>query len=527
MENKLIELYDHQKDALAKLKNGNILVGGVGSGKSATSIAYYVNREFDKDLYIITTAKKRDSMDWEDELIRFDLTLNPNLNRNNKRIIIDSWNNISKYKAVKDSFFIFDEQRVVGKGAWVKAFIKIAKVNRWILLSATPGDTYEDYIPVFVANGFYKNRTEFLDRHAVWNPYTKYPQIDKFIDRAKLNALRHRILVPMSDPRRTVRVPIKCVMDYDKILYKKIWKDRWDPYENEPIQEISKLCHLLRRVVNTDKSRLEKLKELTQEHKKIIVFYNYDYELDLMHAALESWGIPYSEWNGHKHQDILDSDTWVYLCQYTAAAEAWNCIETNVIVFYSQTYSYKTKEQASGRIDRMNTPFTHLYYYNFVSYAPIDVGISRSLDMKRNFNETAFINGENDNRKKNTSYNRRREKNESVSTLSTSPLSVSQKSKMSEAQFQKKLITEIKDKFPDCIVMKNDPTYIQGIPDLTVLHGKNWATLECKKDSGASHRPNQDYYVEKMNDMSYSAFIYPENKEVILDGMAQSFKGHA
>ena len=91
-----------------------------------------------------------------------------------------------------------------------------------------------------------------------------------------------------------------------------------------------------------------------------------------------------------------------------------------------------------------------------------------------------------------------------------------------ESQFQHKLINKLKDRFPGCIVMKNDPTYIQGIPDLMILHNDKWAALECKKTKSASHQPNQDYYVEKMNGMSYAAFVYPENEEVILDELEQA-----
>lgn len=387
----MIELYDHQKEAVAKLKNGNILVGDVGSGKSATSIAYYIQHESMRDLYIITTAKKRDSMDWEDELIEFRLGLNPEYNQNHVKITIDSWNNISKYQRVIGAFFIFDEQRVIGKGAWVKSFLKIARANHWILLSATPGDTYEDYIPVFVANGFYRNRTEFLQQHAVYNPYTPYRKIEDFVDKRRLNFYRHQIVVRMKDTRKTKRIPVKVITDYDKTLYKTIWKDRWNPYDNEPITTAANVCYLLRRVVNSDQSRINKLHELLERHPKVIIFYNYDYELEILHNNLTLWDIPYSEWNGHRHEEIITGDCWAYLVQYSAGAEAWNCIETNVIIFYSQTYSYKTKEQASGRIDRMNTPYHELYYYNMVSFAPIDVAISRSLQMKKNFNERLFV----------------------------------------------------------------------------------------------------------------------------------------
>jgi len=387
----LIELYDHQKEAVKKLKNGSILVGDVGSGKSATSIFYYIQNEYNKDLYIITTAKKRDDGDWKDELINFGLCPIKELNPNKKEIVIDSWNNIQKYKNVIDAFFIFDEQRVVGSGAWVKSFLKIAKSNHWILLSATPGDKYEDYIPVFIANGFYKNKTEFQHEHIIYDRFAKYPKVDRYISCGKLNYYRSKILVKMKDPRETKRYNIKVTFDYDKDLYKRVWKDRWNPYDNEPIKETGKLFYLLRQVVNSYPERLIKIDDILNTYPKLIIFYNFDYELEALRFHLTHLQYPFSEWNGHKHEEIITGERWVYLVQYTAGAEGWNCIETNCIVFFSQTYSYRTREQAAGRIDRMNTPFKDLYYYHFVSYAPIDVAISRALQQKRNFNERAFI----------------------------------------------------------------------------------------------------------------------------------------
>ena len=166
-----IQLRDYQLDAVRRMKNGCILCGGVGSGKSRTALAYYYLCEDGeigtdeyvpmgdppKDLYIITTARKRDTCEWEGELSPFLLSPNHEVNLYSNKVVIDSWNNIQKYAEVQNAFFIFDEQRVVGTGAWVKAFLRITKANRWILLSATPGDTWQDYIPVFIANGFYKN----------------------------------------------------------------------------------------------------------------------------------------------------------------------------------------------------------------------------------------------------------------------------------------------------------------------------------------------------------------------------------
>lgn len=93
-----------------------------------------------------------------------------------------------------------------------------------------------------------------------------------------------------------------------------------------------------------------------------------------------------------------------------------------------------------------------------------------------------------------------------------------------ENKFQADLIKELKNKYPDCIITKLDSSHIQGIPDLLVLRGRHWATLECKKNKKATHRPNQDYYVEKMDNMSFSRFIYPENKEDVLYELQQLFE---
>lgn len=388
---RLIELYSHQKEAVKKLKNGSILVGDTGSGKSVTSLFYYIRNEYDKDLYIITTAKKRDSGEWHKELASCDMCTDPNLNSNHKSVFVDSWNNIGKYKKVVGAFFIFDEQKVVGSGAWVKSFLKITRANRWILLSATPGDQWKDYIPVFIANGFYRNKTDFNEQHVIFNRFAKFPQIDRYISTGMLVKHRQDILVIMKDSRETHRNYIRCIVDYDIALYKRIWRDRWDVYENCPIKEISKLCYLLRKVVNSDESRINKVGEILDSHDKAIIFYNFSYELQLLRCLLTDKEIPYSEWNGEKHEEIPKTKRWVYLVQYAAGAEGWNCIETDTIIFYSQTYSYRAKEQAAGRIDRLNTPFHELYYYNLVSRAPIDLGISRALNLKKNFNEKAYL----------------------------------------------------------------------------------------------------------------------------------------
>lgn len=388
----MVELHPHQEKALKKLKNGSILWGGVGSGKSRVAAAYYMEREAPKQVIVITTAKKRDSLDWDAEFARFGVGKYPDATVAGT-LVVDSWNNLHKYVEVKGQFFIFDEQRLVGSGQWVKSFLKIAKSNRWLMLSATPGDTWLDYIPVFVANGFYRNRTEFKREHVVYSSYTKYPKVDRYLGVQKLVKLRNQILVRMPYYKETVRHPVNVWCDYDQELYKKVWKDRWNPYTDAPIGEVGELFYTMRKVVNSDRSRMAKLATLLEEHEKVIVFYNFDFELELIRKVADetalgqdangSWG--YAEWNGHKHEDIPETERWLYAVQYVAGAEGWNCVKTNVVAFWSLTYSYKLWEQAHGRIDRLNTPFEDLYYYALRSKAPIDIAIWRSLKSKQSF----------------------------------------------------------------------------------------------------------------------------------------------
>lgn len=400
-------LYDYQMDAVNNMRNGCILNGGVGSGKSRTALYYYfkeqggsIDEKYNKmknpkDLYIITTARKRDTLEWEGELCHFLLSTNPDKNElYNNKIVVDSWNNIKKYADVNDAFFIFDEQRVVGYGAWVQSFLKIAKKNNWILLSATPGDTWMDYLPVFIANGFYKNKTEFTREHIVYARFSKYPKIDRFINTGRLIRLRNRILVDMDFSRKTIAHHEDVYVKYDITKYKEVGRTRWNIYKNEPMQQASELCHVWRRIVNEDESRQVELLRLASEHERIIVFYNSDYELEiLLNLAYVNDGetMEIAQWNGHKHQPIPDCDKWVYLVQYTAGCEGWNCIKTDTIIFYSQNYSYKVMEQASGRIDRLNTPYTDLYYYHLKSRSGIDLAISRALHDKKIFNEGKYI----------------------------------------------------------------------------------------------------------------------------------------
>lgn len=404
-----MRLYDYQLDAVDRMRNGCILCGGVGSGKSLTSLSYYYltqggNKKFlegdkyyypmkkPRDLYIITTARKRDTCEWESELANFLLTPHEESAYYYNHIVrIDSWNNIKKYKDVYGAFFIFDEQRVVGSGAWVKAFLNITRKNQWILLSATPGDTWSDYIPVFIANGFYKNKTEFINRHVIYSRYTKFPKIDRYIDTGILMRYRNDILVDMDFKRKTVAHHEDVFVSFDVQKYKEVSRTRWNPYTEKPIANASELCYTWRKIVNSDDSRQLALLKIFEEHQKIIVFYNFDYELDILKGLGYGENVCIAEWNGHKHDPIPETENWVYLVQYTAGAEGWNCTKTDTIVFYSQNYSYKIMQQSAGRIDRLNTPYRDLYYYHLKSRSGIDLAIARSLKAKRNFSESRYV----------------------------------------------------------------------------------------------------------------------------------------
>ena len=404
-----IQLYDYQINAVENMKNGCILCGGVGSGKSRTALAYYylqmggdpdaLTGDSDdmimddlkiKDLYIITTARKRDTLEWEGELAPFLLTTDENEKLYSHKVVVDSWNNIKKYVNVKDAFFIFDEQRVVGYGTWTKSFLKITKNNKWILLSATPGDTWQDYMPVFIANGFYKNKTEFQKQHIIFSRFTKYPKVDRYVGIGRLIRLRKKILVNMDFSRQTVAHHETVKVRYDIQLYKDIIRNRWNIWEDRPIDNASEFCYALRKVVNSDVSRSVAVLEIVEKHPRAIIFYNYDYELDILKNLVYGVDVEIAEWNGHKHQPIPECEKWVYLVQYNAGCEGWNCIKTDTIIFYSQNYSYKVMAQASGRIDRLNTPFIDLYYYHLKSSSGIDLAISRALNTKKKFNEGKF-----------------------------------------------------------------------------------------------------------------------------------------
>ena len=386
-----IDLYEHQKQAVRQLQTGSILCGGVGTGKSRTALAYYFFKECGatdwgrmktpKDLYIITTARKRDTGEWLDECSGF--AIDPTA--------VDSWNNIGKYTDRKGSFFIFDEQRVIGSGAWVKAFLKIAQNNHWILLSATPGDSWMDYVPVFIANGFYKNRSEFIREHVIFSRFSKYPKVDRYVNTKRLEKERDSIMVTMEYEK-----PARQHWEYKKPTYdQKKWSKvsvlRWDPWEEKPIKETGKLGYLMRRVANSSKTRVYAVIDILKEHPKAICFYNFDYELEMLLELCNSLGIQHAQWNGHKHEKVPNGDKWLYLVQYTAGAEGWNCITTDTVIFYSLNYSYKIMTQAAGRIDRLNTPFKDLHYYVLCSDCPIDKAIDKAIKTKKDFNEQTFL----------------------------------------------------------------------------------------------------------------------------------------
>lgn len=403
----MIELYSHQKKAIQQMHNGCILVADVGTGKSLTSLAYYFIKVCNgdisdgyhkmrnpKDLYIITTARKRDSREWEGELGNFLLSSDNKLNiyYPKAKVVVDSWNNIHKYKNVEDAFFIFDEQRLVGYGSWSKTFINISKHNQWILLSATPGDSWNDYRAVFIANGFFRNKTEFEHKHCVFNPYVKYKMIQKYVNTDYLIKCRQRILVHMRYTKKTIKHHINVVTDYNLQDYDRIYKDRWNIYTNEPCKQVSEFCYALRKVCNSNYSKIIDILEILETKNKAIIFYNFDYELEMLENMCVENDIDYTQWNGHKHQEIEDTDRWVYLVQYDAGSEAWNCILCDTIIFMSPTYSYKKLIQAQGRIDRLNTKFVDLYYYHLYTTSSIDNSINLSLKHKKKFNESIFVN---------------------------------------------------------------------------------------------------------------------------------------
>jgi hypothetical protein len=406
-----MQLYPHQEEALEKLRNGSVLAGGVGSGKTLTALAYYVQNvcggsltrsspmETPKTLIVITTAKKRDDLDWEGEALAYGLSRDPTCSYGHQEFIVDSWNNMPKYVDREDCFFIFDEQRLVGAGTWVKTFLKIVKQNEWILLSATPADTWMDYVPLFIAHGFYRNRTDFVENHVVWSFHGKYRKIRGFFGVRHLEAYRDAILVEMPFDKHTTRHLIAEPVEHDEEVFRQVWRKRWNVYENQPLVDVAEMHRIGRKVVNEDPDRLNKIEELCSKHPRIIIFYSFDYELELLRTLHCKLDIPVAEWNGHRHEPVPETERWLYLVQYAAGSEGWNCTSTNAICYYSLTYSHKQFEQSQGRIDRLDTEYDDLWYYILISDAKIDQIIWRALVAKKNFHEG-----------RNTKFNRQPEK---------------------------------------------------------------------------------------------------------------------
>ena len=374
-----INLYPHQIEAINKLRSGCCLCGGVGTGKSITAYAFYLKNYRDLKLYVITTASKRDSFEWDDDYFAIGVS------KFKYPPIVDSWNNIEKYTSIENAFFIFDEQKAIGNGTWGKTFVKIAKKNKWIILTATPGDNWLDYMNFFIANGAYKNKTDFYRQHVVLSPFCNFPKVEKYINTDRLIFAKDKLLVSMYMNKPADREIKKLKVNYDMELYFNTTKFRKNA-DGEPIKNASEFFYRLREIVNSDKSRVETIKQILTEHPKAIIFYNFNYELDLLLEAFKDSEYTVAQYNGFIHEEIPKSDKWVFLVQYMAGAEGWNCIETDTIIFYSQSYSYKQTEQAMGRIDRLNTPFKKLYYYFLVSSARVDVLIRRCLENKKDFN---------------------------------------------------------------------------------------------------------------------------------------------
>lgn len=396
-------LYFHQKEALKKMFNGCVLNGTVGSGKSRVGLYYYFQRNGGSidpeyipmsprpmDLYILTTAKKRNDLEWEGELAPFLLSTDPKQNKfYGNKIVVDSWQNIKKYDSIDDAFFIFDENKINGKGAWAKSFLKITKHNEWIILSASNGDRIEDYETLFIAEGFVKNRTDFREQFLIYSRYTNFPMVTGYRNEKRFFRCRDKILIDMDFKRKTIPHHENVYVDYDVKKYKEVIRTRWDIYKDQPIQQASGLCLVLRRIVNEDPSRKDAVLRLLEDHPTAVIFYNFDTELDILLHLNYPKGTKIAQYNGHKHEPIPKGNRWVYLVNYNAC-EAWNTVRTNCMIFYSQNYSYKVMLQASGRIDRLNTPYTDLYYYHLKSRSGIDLAISRALSQKKKFNERKF-----------------------------------------------------------------------------------------------------------------------------------------
>lgn len=379
-----LTLYPWQEKAVNELASGKVLYGEVGSGKTFTALVFYKKNYGHLPLYVITTAKKRDTGDWEKEAGVVGIT----------ELTVDSWNNIKEYVDISNAFFIFDEQRAVGYGTWSLSMIKIAwNSNKWVMLTGTPGDRWIDYMTLFIANGWYKNKTDFINQHVEYDRFAKYPRVKAYHNQAKLQNYRKSILVGMHMVRKTERERIDIVAGYNKEKYMWAKNLKRNPDTGKPFKGAGEYTQFARKLVSTSKGRVEQLERLLAFIERPIVFYNYDYERDILLQSITKLGLTYAEWSGHKHQSVPTGEHWVYIVQYTAGAEGWNCTTTDSMIFYSPNYSYKMMEQAEGRIDRLNTSYTHLKYYFLQSESPIDHSVFNAIKKKKKFNESAWAKG--------------------------------------------------------------------------------------------------------------------------------------
>ena len=407
-----IILKPFQENCLERLSTGKVLAADTGAGKSIMSLAWYLSKECasdehslksgakawtlyhgSPDLYIITTPKKRDSEEWESDLSKFNLVKGRNSKEMGEvNIFIDSWNNIKKYTEIKNSVFIFDEQRAVGSGTWAKSFVKIAKQNHWIMLSATPGDTWSDWCPLMIAKGYYPNRTAFFNKHAVYNPYVKYREIIRWDNTDELEYYRSKMLVTCRMEKKTTRHFEEVIADCsNKYEVKRAYKERTNPKTGEPFKSASELCAYTRNIINTDPTRSAVGLKIIQMYDRIIIFYTLTDELEGIKWACNKAGRKMYFYNGEIHDQVPTGNNWAYIVQYTAGSEAWNCTTCNAMLFWDLTYSYKQFKQATGRIDRLNTPYSDLYYYAIRSYMPLDLAIRRALREKKDFNSRGFL----------------------------------------------------------------------------------------------------------------------------------------
>lgn len=391
----------HQRDAIRKISNGNVVVGATGSGKSLVGLVYYYTNILEGSvepfrkptksvsLYIITTATKRDSLDWNSECAEFALSTNQEASVNGIKVVIDSWNNIKKYKDIRGGFFLFDEQKTTGYKRWSKIFIRIAKNNRWILITATPSDRWMDLLSVFIANGFYKNKRDFVNQHVTYNPYVKYPSITGYRNVNKLRILKKRIFVIIDYQSPSIIENKVISVDYDVDALTQIEKTEWNPFTDSPIINLSEFASVLRRSLNSHPSRINEAIRIRNTVKKLIVFYNFNFELEILKHGYS--GIKIGELNGHRHDALPVGSDWVYLVQYNSGNEAWECFTTNHMLFYSLNYSFRIMTQAKGRINRLTSGFNYMYYYYLVSNHWLDKGIQKALNKKRDFNNKEIL----------------------------------------------------------------------------------------------------------------------------------------